>query len=411
MNRGRPNYLFSKADWFSVQEHQRKSMLDEIARYDGNKLLNTSVEDLSKYFAEKYKIDVPILREDEIRADQRETQIDVSHDQMRYIRDRSRPFHVPGTLIEVIVPFDGEAEAFSIRPSTYNLSPPVAEVRGKTLIIQVSGTNLTSDGVRSSIDRTIEEVNGYLENLRRNATQLNEGLLPAARQAIEHRRDKLLKDQSLVAGLGFPLRDRQDAPRTYVAPDVRRRIQPTPPAASTAPFAPEPVLSMEHYEHILRVIQNMAHVMERSPSAFTRMDEEALRTHFLVQLNGHFEGAATGETFNYSGKTDILIRVDGRNVFIGECKFWGGPKKLTETIDQLLSYSSWRDTKTAVIIFNKRKNFTAVVQAIPAVVESHPNFKRHLGRPTETNFRYVMSHRDDPNRELTLTVLAFDVPS
>ena len=50
----------------------------------------------------------------------------------------------------------------------------------------------------------------------------------------------------------------------------------------------------------------MTHVMERSPSAFATADEETLRQHFLVQLNGHFEGQATGETFNAAGKTDIL---------------------------------------------------------------------------------------------------------
>ena len=56
----------------------------------------------------------------------------------------------------------------------------------------------------------------------------------------------------------------------------------------------------------------MAQVMERSPSAFSTMDEESLRSHFLVQLNGHYEGQATGETFNYEGKTDILIRSEGK---------------------------------------------------------------------------------------------------
>jgi len=154
----------------------------------------------------------------------------------------------------------------------------------------------------------------------------------------------------------------------------------------------------------------MALVMERSPSAFVDMDEESLRTHFLVQLNGHFEGSATGETFNYMGKTDILIRVDGKNIFIAECKFWGGPKKLTETIDQILSYSSWRDTKIAVIMFNKNKNFSAVLDAIPPTIEKHQNYKRSISQVSETRFRYVMSHRNDPSREILLTVLVFDVP-
>jgi hypothetical protein len=135
-----------------------------------------------------------------------------------------------------------------------------------------------------------------------------------------------------------------------------------------------------------------------------------LRSHFLVQLNGHYEGQATGETFNYEGKTDILIRVEGRNIFIAECKFWDGPKMLTATLDQILSYTSWRDTKVAVIIFNRRKNLSGVLDAIPKTVEAHPNFKKALGKSGETSFRYRFAHRDDPNREMFLTVLAFDVP-
>jgi hypothetical protein len=39
------------------------------------------------------------------------------------------------------------------------------------------------------------------------------------------------------------------------------------------------------------------------------MTEEDLGTHFLVARNAQFEGGATGETFNFQGRTDILIRV------------------------------------------------------------------------------------------------------
>jgi hypothetical protein len=60
------------------------------------------------------------------------------------------------------------------------------------------------------------------------------------------------------------------------------------------------------------------------------MKEEDLRQHFLVQLNGQYEGRATGETFNFEGKTDILIRAERKNIFIAECKFWDGPDSLTK---------------------------------------------------------------------------------
>jgi hypothetical protein len=108
------NYLFSKYDWFSVQENQKKQLTAEISQMDGNRLLNTSPDDLCDYFEEKYRVNVPILRESEITADQKETQIDVSGERLRAIRDRSRPFHIPGTEIEITVPFDGDTEVFNI---------------------------------------------------------------------------------------------------------------------------------------------------------------------------------------------------------------------------------------------------------------------------------------------------------
>jgi hypothetical protein len=168
---------------------------------------------------------------------------------------------------------------------------------------------------------------------------------------------------------------------------------------------------MQDYEEILRIIKNMTRVMELSPESFRGMGEEDLRTHFLVQLNGAFEGQATGETFNFQGKTDLLIRVDGKNVFIGECKFWGGEKAFLDTISQLLSYLSWRDTKTAVLVFNKNADFSKVLETIKAVVSKHPQYKRDNGTIDETNFRYVFSQPNDANRELTLTVMAFDIPT
>lgn len=410
MREGRDDYLFCRADWFSVEQRQKRALQSEIDAIDGNRLLNTSVEDLCRFFEEKFRIDVPELHEEQIVADQEETQIDVSQDQMRYIRDRSRPFHVAGTRIEVTVPFSGDSEAFNIQPTTYTSAPPRGEVRDGTLLIKIQGTNLEPQQVRSEIDRTIGEVKKYLEWLRANARGFNEQIGRLANERITWRRKKLLADQNLVANLGFPLKERPGAPRTFTAPNVRKRLAPTMPPASAVSYKPEPVLSTDDYEHVLSVMTNMAFVMERSPSAFSAMDEEALRSHFLVQLNGHYEGQATGETFNYEGKTDILVRAEGKNIFIAECKYWSGAKKLAETIDQLLGYLSWRDTKAAIVVFNRNKNFSQVIETIPGAVTAHPNFKRMVDDNGEGRSRYVLAHRDDKNREMVLTVLAFDVP-
>ena len=406
----RDDHLFSKYDWFSFEDSQLKKLEDEIAGRDENRLLNTSVEDLCKYFVEKYRIDVPVLNMDEITVDRRETQINVSRDPHRIIIDRSRPVYVPGTEIEITVPFTGDFLAFTITPTVYSSSPPRGIVKDGTLTLFITGVDLEVDKVRSEIDQKVDHIDSYLTNLRTSAETLNSELDSTARQCIKRRCEKLLADQNLVASLGFKLKQRTDSPKTYTAPEVRRKITPMPPPASSIPYKPEPTLAEVDYEHILEVIENMAQVMERSPSAFSTMDEESLRSHFLVQLNGHYEGQATGETFNYEGKTDILIRSEGKNIFIAECKYWAGSQKLTEAINQLLGYSSWRDTKVAVIVFNRNKGFTKVLEAIQSTTKAHPNCKRELNKRSETSFRFILSHRDDTNRELTLTIMAFDIP-
>lgn len=409
--RGSTDHLFCKVDWFSVCEHQRRSFLQAVDGYDGERLLNTSTDDLAAYFAKKFEIDVPVLHNDLISADQREAQIDVSQDPMRFIRDRSRPVHVAGTLIEVEVPYTGDSEVFFIQPTTFSMNPPRAEVAQGKIVLRVQGTNLDAANVKRQIDGTLGEIREHLERLRQTASDFNQALYGQAVQRIEDRKKKLLADRSLVANLGFALKPRDGGGRTYAAPEVRRKIVPPPPKASTAPFKPEPVMSDADYENILSLMEGMVRVMECSPRDFSHMGEETLRSHFLVQLNAQYAGQATGETFNYEGKTDILVKSDGRNIFIGECKFWKGAKKFLETIDQLLGYLSWRDTKAAVVVFNRNKGFSKVLAEIEATTPSHPNCKKLLRKRSESSWAYRFAHRDDPNREMTVTIMAFDVPS
>jgi hypothetical protein len=157
-------------------------------------------------------------------------------------------------------------------------------------------------------------------------------------------------------------------------------------------------------------MDNMTKVMERSPHTFQTMGEEDIRQHFLVQLNGQYEGQATGETFNVQGKTDILIRYQGANIFIAECKFWHGEKLFLETVDQLMSYLSWRDTKTAILIFNRNKNLSGVLAAIKDAMGKYAHVKRGPKVEGDTRLRYILGIPGDHEREIITTVLVYDIP-
>jgi hypothetical protein len=154
----------------------------------------------------------------------------------------------------------------------------------------------------------------------------------------------------------------------------------------------------------------MVRVMEQSPEAFSSLGEQDLRTHFLIQLNGQFEGRASGETFHGSGRTDILLQEQDRSVFIAECKFWDGPASLTAAIDQLLDYATWRDAKAAVLLFNRNADFSAVVEQVPEVIKAHTQTRGPVAVLSQTVFRSRLKQRDDSVREITLTTLVYNIP-
>lgn len=392
-------------------EHVKLTIKREIEGFETNYLLNTSEEDLVKYLNDKYSLEPPILNpENKCISSQSEVNIDVSQDPMRGVFDRSQPCYVKGISVTISVPFSGDGTFFHYTPGTFTYNPPRGEVVGQEVHLTYQQIEHNAEELAKEITRKINDIQQYLGWVKRDIDGFNSVLGPFIRDVIRQRKQKKMKDLDLVAKLGIPIKKREDTPRTYVVPTIQRKPKIARPVTTEKAYAPEPALELEEYENILSIMRSMALVMERSPHAYEKIKEEDLRFHFLFPLNGHYEGMATGETFNYQGKTDILIRFEGKNVFIAECKFWKGEKGLSVTIDQLLRYTSWRDTKTAILLFNRGKNFSAVLEKIPGVAKSHGCFKREVEKKGETEFRYIFHQPDDPNRELILSILAFNVP-
>jgi len=407
----RPDLLFSNGDLQGYLEQRKSALMKEFENMEPDYVLNVSEEDLRKYLVSRYSLDAIELHEDQIYVyDQHEVNIDVSQDPMRVIFDRSQPFYLKGTSVTIAVPFDGDSELFQYRPSTFTYSPPNGQITEQEIHLIYERVEHNAEELKKIYTQDVNEIKRYLGWVGNDIKNFDKSLESFVKQLVTQRKKKLLDAQGVVGALGIPIKQRDNMPRTYAVPDIRRKAEIAPPNATTEAFKPEPALPMEEYENILKIIQNMVLVMERSPRAFANMREEDLRQHFLVQLNGQYEGLATGETFNYEGKTDILIRADNKNVFIAECKFWRGEKELLETISQLLGYVSWRDTKTAILLFNQQKDFSAILEKIPSIIKSHSCYKRELEKREETIFPYIFHQTDDTNRELILTIMAFNVP-
>ena len=405
-----PEELFQKYDLSATLANQGKVLTDDIGSLGENEVLKTPEQEMVAYLAEKHGINPLTIDESSIQMDYGEVQIDVSRQREYPVFPMMGPSQVTGTQLTFYVPFTGDPELFHCRPSRRRMGLPAPSIRNNELVFTYE-TKDRAPGVNETFKADLEQIQIHAARVNEAVKPFNDALPERARQLLDARRTKLLQDRNLVEGIGFPIRRRQNPPPTFVVPDVKRRIQLPKPVASSSGFRPEPTLDANEYEEILSILSNMVEVMERSPSAFKDMNEEDLRTHFLVQLNGQYEGQATGETFNYEGKTDILIRAEGRNIFIAECKFWTGQAGLTQALDQLLGYTSWRDTKAALLVFNRNRNLSTVLERIPSTVRDHPSYKSEGPTTSETGFRYTFGHRDDSKREITISILVFDVPA
>ncbi len=105
-----------------------QNMQKEVEGLDENRLLNTPPEDLKNYLVAKHGITPITLLREQWYADHQDAPVDVRHDRMRWIEDRSRPAMVAGERVEVRIPFEGESELFYTKANTFNMNPPRAVI-------------------------------------------------------------------------------------------------------------------------------------------------------------------------------------------------------------------------------------------------------------------------------------------
>jgi hypothetical protein len=254
-------------------------------------------------------------------------------------------------------------------------------------------------------------LNRCLDCVRREVDAWHEDLkLSLARRLAERIQDaKMHRDT--IESLGFPVRRRADAPPVFTEPIIERRPPPNVPVGRQLPA--EPALSSDYYEHILYVIRAAGKAMERAPETYAGWSEPKRRDVLVLMLNTHYEGKVHAEAFNAHGKTDILIRSDDdKNVFIGECKFYSGPASVTDAIDQLFGYATWRDVKLAIVLFIERVGFTDAVRKARLALEAHPQWRQPLAveHEPDTEFRALMAWPGDDERRVTLHISAFNTP-
>ena len=331
------------------------------------------------------------------------------------IINRSEPFYIPAQLIKISIPYSGDQRLWNLQPNPCRLNIPQANIQspqdpypGEVVLEFVSaGDALREDQLKTDIERQIEQIKYNIDSLSANVAEHNNALRKFIENRVSQRRKEILRMKGFLERLDIPLRRNPNAPSIEPMILPRRTVRPLPSPPGQE-FKPDPGIIDQHHEHILGVIRHVIATFETTPATYRNLDERDLRNILLAHLNGHYDGDATGEAFRNKGKTDIRIEHDDRAAFVAECKIWRGPKEFQASIDQLLGYLTWRDSKAAIIVFNKNnRGFTDVQSKIEQELASHSLSKRAAdGRQRSGEWRFVFRSPEDERKEVTVHVFA-----
>ena len=107
----RSNLLFSNLDLRASLDARRQAIDSEVRALDPNRLLNTSPDDLARFFVEKYHMEPPALYRDQWSVESKE--------ETETREDYGHRFTATVQRLYVHIPFVGDRDLFMSRASTF----------------------------------------------------------------------------------------------------------------------------------------------------------------------------------------------------------------------------------------------------------------------------------------------------
>jgi len=385
----------------------RKSLTAEVDKLEITE--STNVIQLVERLKAKYTIE-PLVLKEAVPSQPTETH------QERQDMFGSGTYKQKVFKISVTIPFDGNHELFQCHPSTSTVIYLPESVRINTSYIsaEIVLEDLDPTKYNSQIGKIISDLSSNIPRVNVEILPWNNGLENYIKQILEQRKGVVSKKFDFMEKIGLKVNPKSND--FMKPPPVTKKTIPTPVSETTKNVKKEvvPILQEEVYKDIKEVLYNVGKAVERKPSLYFEKHEEDLRDIFLLFLETRYDSTSgVGEAFNRKGKTDILLKYakDGTNLFVAECKFWKGQKKLHEGLSQLLGYLTHRDSKTALILFIDQKELLSVVTTVKKEIKNHPQFERHITDTYEHSISYEFVLPDDSQKIIQIEVMLFHFPS
>lgn len=177
-------------------------------------------DDLLRDVLAKHGLSVPRIRMEDVVVEPRKTTLDARRDPNKVASVFSRgPVPIPGWVVTVRVPFDGNAELFSSSPPRFTTNPPRAFVKGKALELRYEMENIDAAALKARYEGDLQPVREWLSwqeeaigGFNDSLAQAVRGIVDAERRRQEQAEAELAKPGVAVKAPARPTHDRVDAP-------------------------------------------------------------------------------------------------------------------------------------------------------------------------------------------------------
>jgi len=407
----RDNILFNSYPWYEYSQGILGEVRTKAKNLSKDVFEANSIEHVVEHIASQYTLEPLHTYPEQKTQDIVETIRTVDYPLGSFgisDYDDDRTVQIPSYRVVVELPFSGSEELWRVSPTTRQMNRASADISSNqlTFSVETEQSSATAESIENAVLQKIAEININVGHVNNDISGFNKSVREVAATEVQKRFEQVSKLDSIKMALKIPLeKTTNPSPLNQVKINVQK-IAPL----STKKEEPGGTISSDDYEAIIETIRSMGASMESNRASEAR-DEESLRDMLLVGLSASIKGGAVGgELFHKSGKTDISIPFDNKATFVAECKLWKGEVYVNEGITQLLGYTTWRDAKTVLVIFNKdNKDFSAIQGQIEGIFNQRKDYVRTIGQ-REGEWRFVLIKPDDNGRQIEIHVLLFDVP-
>lgn len=207
--------LFSGPDLQAVLDYQRRQMAAVASQLPSSDVTPDSQPSAVDRLVHDFGVSPLLIHADQVTMEHEEARVDVSQEPMRDIRDRSRPFYIPGQRVRYFVPYEGDKELWQYRPSTYTWNPPTAEITDSEVIFDFTVQGQSIAETKAMYEAAIASVQRCVVWSAADVQNHNDQLSPEAQDGVRRRHEELEVAAKQVEELGIPVRTAKPSrPRT-----------------------------------------------------------------------------------------------------------------------------------------------------------------------------------------------------